>query len=318
MNAGPKLISSAVADELAFERASATPAARVLHAGARVRARSAEGDASTIVSLGEIERWFQTVIMDATSIDAGAANAGASVARVVNDATPVGAYEGLGVYHHGYRARLVECLADDYPSVRFAVGGDEFTDLASRYIALHPSRSPNLNGFGRYFEAFVRSQTEEASSFLGDLAALEWSLVEILHAPDAPSLSVGELATLAPERWAEARFPPSPTLRVCRFDFPVNDFFQAIKDGLEPDWPGAARQELAVYRQGFTLWRMALRQSMADLLRSLARGVPLGDALAEVEGAATEPLSPTDVMDWFSAWVQAGFFGGIEVPGVDP
>jgi len=274
--------------------------------------------APVLASLADIQCWFQTVITDPASIEAGAARAGSPIASVVDVATAVGADEGLGVYHHAYRSRLVECLADDFPALRYAVGEGAFDELASRYITRHPSRSTSLNGYGGLFESFLRDQAPGLPSFLGDLAALEWSLVEILHAEDAPPLPVDALAKVSPERWTEARFIPSPTLRLRQFDFPVNDFFQAFKDGLSPREPRPALQHLAVYRQGFTLWRMVLRPSMATLLRSFARGVPLGEALSEVERVSTEPLAAADVMAWFSSWVQGGFFQSIELPGAAP
>ncbi len=319
MSAAPRLVESALSDELSFERASATPIARAVRVGGAAHRRAAPPHATELTSLADVQRWFQTVVTDPSSIEAGALRAGAPIASVVDDATPAGAYEGLDVYHHAYRARLVECLADDFPALRYAVGEEGFYELASRYISVHPSRSPNLNGYGSRFEAFCRGEGAGLEpgrpSFLGDLASLEWSLVDILHAEDAPPLPVDELTKLAPELWNEARFLPSPTFRLCRFDFPVNDFFQAFKDDLTPEEPEPASQSLAVYRRGFTLWRMVLASPMAHLLRSLVEGVPLGRALSDVEALSTDPLAPSEVMAWFSAWVQGGFFRGIELPG---
>jgi hypothetical protein len=65
------------------------------------------------------------------------------------------------------------------------------------------------------------------------------------------------------------------------------------------------------------LWRIVLRPAMASLLRSLAPGVPLGKALSAVSAGASESLAAADVMAWFSAWVQAGFFRAIELAGAD-
>ena len=66
-----------------------------------------------------------------------------------------------------YFARLVECLADDYPCVQYALGEDRFEEIARRYIEAHPSSSPSLNWFGRGFEQFAREQDDLEQGIAG-------------------------------------------------------------------------------------------------------------------------------------------------------
>jgi len=239
------------------------------------------------------------------------------VERVIADGAQISAAEAMGVYHYAYRARLIECLVDDYPALNHALGPEAFADLAARYIVQHPSRSPNLNAFGRHMERFCREQDAPLAPFWGDLARLEWALVEILHAEDAPPLATDQLARVPSEVWASARLLPSDTLRVCRFEYPVNAFFQAFKDGEDPAVPEPGALALAVYRHGFTLWRMILTPAMADLLEHLVLGATLGRALGAMEARAQDPESLAEatrsVMAWFSAWVQAGFFRSVQL-----
>jgi hypothetical protein len=192
---------------------------------------------------------------------------------------PGRAVEGLEVYHHAYRARLIECLVDDCPALHYALGAEAFAELAGRYIARHLSRSPNLNAFGSHMENFCRTEEDVRAGFRADLARLEWALVEILHAEDAAPLAAQQLTRAPTAAWADAWLLASHTLRVCRFDYPVNAFFRAFKDDEAPTVPAAAPVALAVYRQGFTLWRMVLTPAMADLLEDLVRGATLGDAV---------------------------------------
>lgn len=67
----------------------------------------------------------------------------------------LGAAERVEIYRDGYRARLVECLADDYAAVRSAIGADAFEAAARGYIDAYPSRSPSLNAFGRAMPDFL-------------------------------------------------------------------------------------------------------------------------------------------------------------------
>ena len=72
------------------------------------------------------------------------------------------AAERLAIYRDGYRARLVECLADDYPAVRHLLGAEAFEAIAHAYVDKHPSRSPNLNAFGRLMPAFLAAHATHA------------------------------------------------------------------------------------------------------------------------------------------------------------
>src|SRR5690606_2409343 len=105
-------------------------------------------------------------------------------------------------YHHAYHARLVECLADDFPCVQAVCGEEVFATLARGYIAAHPSRHPNLNGYGAGFPLWLRRLRRPLvhRALLADLAALEWALVDVLHAQAAPVLDATALAAIPVER----------------------------------------------------------------------------------------------------------------------
>jgi hypothetical protein len=247
----------------------------------------------------------------------GAGEAG-GLGRVLRPGGGLSAERGVAIYRDAYVARLVECLADDYPTLQYAIGDDAFDALARDYLARHPSRSPNLNAFGRHMAPFCRERAEPWAAFAAELAALEWALVEVLHAPAAAPLPPDALSALPPESWAGARLRPSRALRVLRFAYPVDAFLQAYREGRGPALPGEGPSATVVYRQGPRLWRQALSPAMADLLEALAAGQTLGEALSSLERAFAERGAPADagreVMGWFRGWVEAGFFAAIEAP----
>jgi hypothetical protein len=333
MSLRPDLQASEMRAAFAVERASATPAAkRATRGGAaaseEMRARGAS--ASVELSLEAAQRWFQAVVTHPESAEAGARAAGAPIDAVLKPGAKIDAATAIGVYHHAYLARLVSCLEDDYPALAHAMGHARFHALAASYVARFPSRSPNLNAYGRHMATHCAEQPDAAARFWADLARLEWALVEMIHAEDAPPLPGEELARMAPSDWASAKLVPSDTLRVLRFEHPVNGFYRAFRehafgadraggddqDAGAPEIPAPAPEALAVYRQGFTLWRMELTPAMAELLEDLARGTPLGPALAAMEARFSDPDALTaaakDVMAWFSAWVTGGFFRAVE------
>ncbi len=306
----PELKESRVVSVLSVERASATPKGR-----SAVPHREVEPTHVSALDLAGLQRWFQTAITHPGGLLEGTDAAGEAAENVLGAGARTTALEGLAVYHHAYRARLIECLVDDYPALQNAMGDDAFAEHASSYITAHPSQTPNLNGFGKHMSAFCR---DAGMPFAADLARLEWTLVEILHAADAEPLAEAELGKVAPAEWGNATLVPSETFRMDRFAYPVNAYFQAFMDDESPEVPKAATIALAIYRQGFRLWRMELTPSMADLLADLVRGVTLGEALGAME-SRLEPAELEDaaknLMAWFGAWVRGGFFQRVTFGG---
>jgi hypothetical protein len=323
-------------DALVRERASATPRqssaapARAFDTAGRTRAKTAIL-AHLDVPLHALQHWFASAVMhpDGVARGIGAAPAGPGgilsldeVERVILPSRHLAGIDRLAIYGDAYRARLVECLADDYPALKYALGDEPFEALCLRYIARHPSESPNLNFFGRHMAAFCRTEAARAPSadpdgpplaFAVDLAALEWALVEVLHAPSAEKLDLATLGTIPVTAWASACFLPSGTVRVLTFDYPVNDYFQAFRTEQSPVIPGASWSATAAFRDGTTIWRMNLSRAMHGLLTALSGGTPLGPALDMLAHAGTiSEDEGAEVMVWFRDWVRHGFFSSIE------
>jgi hypothetical protein len=275
------------------------------------------------VALSPLQRWFAAVVMHPAGVSEGVLAAPAQEAvpvtlsdldRVVRPSARLSALERLAIYRDAYRARLVECLVDDYPAVLHALGHDAFESLCERYLDRHPSTSPSLNFFGRHFASFCRGSGDPCADFITELATLEWSMVEVLHAAPADNLSLDELSAVPLTAWESARFVPSQTVRVFQFDYPINAFYQAFRQGDAPEVPSGSRTATAVFRDGATLWRMELSPPMYQLLRSLLDGAPLGAALTTLveSGGLGEDQAP-QVMVWFRDWVRHGIFGAIEL-----
>src|SRR5690349_1648350 len=99
--------------------------------------RSKAGSAGPAIrTLGEVEAWMVRAI---TGADSEADRA----AEVVTDGPRLEARERFEIYRFGYRARLVECLADDYPVLASVLGETAFESLCASYIERFPSSSPS-------------------------------------------------------------------------------------------------------------------------------------------------------------------------------
>jgi len=292
----------------AHERASATPVRRdpVPTAKAR-RARAALPEQAGLRSQQEI---FCAAVM--TPEDEPELLDEASAARLVTPGGTLSALERLAIYRTAYHARLIECLSDDYPVLKHALGAAEFEALCRGYVAQHPSTGPSLNDFGRHMADFCRTSLTGVAGFASDLAQLEWAIVLTIHAPTAPELATEELATIPAERWPEVCLVANPSLRILHFAYPVNAYFQASRSGEAPSIPSEATTSVAVYRTGRSIWRLPLTAAMVVLFESLANGTALGPSLALLEPLlANDPEAAPRVMAWFRQGVSSGLFSGI-------
>jgi hypothetical protein len=301
------------------ERASATP---TLHARTTETARDPARHPSTgpaiPVALRPLQEWLAAAVMHPEGVTASLQRGNAlqgqqldvdSVERVVLPSSTLSGLERIEIYHHAYHERLVECLADDYPALQHALGESPFEALCLAYITEHPSASPNLSFFGRRMSSFCRARPGPASAFSADLAALEWSMVEVLHEALTERLPEGALSAIPPSAWPTASFVSSHSVRVLELGYPVNAYFQAYNTDGQPSVPEPAWSATAVFRDGPTIWRMDLSRAMHVLITALFRGSSLGgalDALA-VGGWVTDEDAP-QVMRWFHDWVRYGFF----------
>jgi hypothetical protein len=311
---GGKTIVDSVVER---ERASATPVARhkrLAHAASPAHANI--GTALPDRSLCSLETWFARAVMTPES-EAEPTGSG-HAERLLTRGPQLAPLERLEVYRRAYHARLIECLLDDYPALAHALGEDAFDALCRAYIARHPSTGPNLNSFGRSMVEFCLSEAnglDVLRGFAADLAALEWAMVEVIHAPTAEPLTLAGLAEVPVERWADAQLVATTAFRLLQFDYPVNVYFQAFRDGKTPTIPAPARSAAAVYRSGPTLWRMDLTEPACALLQAIASGQTLGTSLEEA-AAALSGVSEEDaagrVMSWFRDWVASGLFARVE------
>ncbi|MGC4089213.1 MAG: DNA-binding domain-containing protein [Polyangiaceae bacterium] len=252
--------------------------------------------------LAALQNWF---------LDACTAHTAPVVEAVLRPGPRLTASERLDIYREGYVHRLVECLVDDYPALQHALGEARFGELARAYVNAYPSRSPSLNYFGRHMADFCAALEGSVHCFNAELARFEWSLVEVIHAEASAPLGPERLGSIQEHEWQNARFTPSSALRWFRFAHPVNTFYQSFREGESALLPAPEASAVVVQRRGTAVWRVDLPLVRYELLERLLSGMPLGEALelAARDGAASD----TEVLAWFSEWMQDGLFASISV-----
>jgi len=203
----------------------------------------------------------------------------------------------LEIYRGMYPMRMHEAMAADYPALAKFLGEEKFNELVDRYTESHPSRSYTLNRLGDSFPEFLSEDP-----FLRDLARLELAMTEVFDEEESAELDPALFGSVGPE----SRLTTIAAFRLRAFDYPVNAFFQAFRDGEELVEPARRKTWVAFHRRDFGVFRLELEERAYDFLSALCDGATIVEAI-DGTGATQDEL-----FGWFRDWSAAGIFGGIE------
>ena len=217
------------------------------------------------------------------------------------------AVERLDVYANMYFFRILDVLHADYPKVRRALGDDAFHNLATDYLAAHPSRHPSLRFVGAALPGFVAARGGDA--WLAELAALEWARVDVFDRADAPVLARETLAAMAPEAFADARLTTIPAFELVPAAWAVEEPWRWIEehggDDAEATVAAPARapagHALVVWRRGTTVHHRSAKAREAAALSLGREGTTFG-ALCSVLGESSSEEEAAALAVAFLGW----------------
>ncbi|MEA3301915.1 MAG: DNA-binding domain-containing protein, partial [Pseudomonadota bacterium] len=141
----------------------------------------------------------------------------------------------LGIYADAYRFRLIDALADSYPSVHTLLGDDDFIVLANAYIDHCPSQHFSIRWFGHQLPTFLQQTAPYSGSpALREMALFEWTLRDVFDAQDFTPLTMDDLRQLPAERWSDLRLQFNPTIQRIELSWNVPALWQEIDKQLDP------------------------------------------------------------------------------------
>ena len=224
-------------------------------------AESVSSRRAPALSLRGIQTWLQTAITDhegdlGDATRAASASVGQPALRteaVATASSRLTAAERVEIYRSMYLARLVEALADDYPTVRHQLGDEAFRKLTARYAARHPSRTHTLARFGDHLADHLAERTDLPDrALLRELARFEAALNRAFDAEPAAPLSRDAFARLPFDEWATTRLIPAPSLELLSLRYAVGRHVAAAQDGLDPPRPRRRATFVAIYQRDWT------------------------------------------------------------------
>ena len=287
--------------------------------------------------LDTIQRWMQAVIMHPVGVAEGIASAEArahidvtpeEAETVVTRSRALTALDRLAIYSYAYYARLLECIREEFPVLKHALGEEVFDAFAVGYLQQYPSRSYTLFQLGANFPRYLAETRPEVGEddglpadwpdFLIDLATLELTFNEVFDGPGVEGedlLDADRLRAVSPERLLEARLVGVPCLRLLALRYPVHKYFTAVRRHEDPNPPGPAETYLAVTRRRYVVRHYELSPPAYQLLHALLVGESLGQAIKRAVDSAAPDLDrlPANLWTWFHDWAAEGFFRGVEL-----
>ncbi len=301
--------------------------------------------------LGQIQRWMQATIMNPVGVAEGIAspearshiNVGPDEAEaVVTRSRALSALERLAIYSYAYYARLLECLREEFPVLKHALGEEVFDAFAVGYLEKYPSRSYTLFQLGVNFPRFLaetrpltptplpsgekgRGEGGEGEGlpadwpdFLIDLATLELTFNEVFDGLGVEGellLDAERLRGIPPERLLEARLVCVPCLRLLTLHYPVHKYFTAVRRHENPDPPAPAETCLAVTRRRYVVRHYELSRPAYETLHALLAGETVGQAINRAVEAAGPDVDRLEknLQAWFHDWAAEGFFRAVEL-----
>jgi len=221
----------------------------------------------------------------------------------------------LQIYHHAYRARLVETLADTFGHTATYLGEDWFEADALAYIETHPSRHPSLRDYGGDFPAWLHDRHPQDGD-IGELAAIDWALRRAFDGPDAPVLGLAELGALPPEAWATLGLLLQPTAVLMSLHFNSLAIWQALDDEQAPPVaaPLASPGALLVWRRDLQPHFRSLGAIEALALQRLAAGDGFADVCTRLAESFPDQDTAVEAGTLLRRWVDDGLLAGVAMP----
>ncbi len=248
------------------------------------------------------------------------------LAALVQSDGKLSAEDRLDVYANAYFYRILEVLQQDFPTLEKALekafektlGETAFHDLATSYLAVHPSENPSLRWIGGRLPGFLESHRaalpfRKHAPWAADLAAFEWAMGEVFDAADRSSADRESLATRAPADWDSLPLALAPAVRLLRLRWPVPELCAARRDERPLSLSQSSLSKIEPCATDVCIWRhderafhRTLDRLEADALADVQRGIRFGRLCEQLAQQLGDSDAPGRAAGWLARWIDDG------------
>lgn len=221
---------------------------------------------------------------------------------------------GMAVYRNGYRARLLDVLADSYARTARLVGAEAFHQAAAHHLIAHPPSTWTIDRAGEGF-ADTCAELFAHDPDVAELAWLEWAMQSAFTAADeAPLTHAGFAAATAgfdAADWEQLVLVPiaGTALRPVSHDLPrlwrslADDSAQARVEPLE------ARHWLLVWREGEEAVFALLPDHEGEALNAALQGASFDDICTRLADRLAPDAAAAAAGAILNHWLELGLIG---------
>ena len=215
----------------------------------------------------------------------------------------------LEIYAEAYFERLRQILCEEYPATTRMIGEAEMSGLARAYLAAHSPSAPSVFHAGRLLPAFIRSNANPYPPYLADLATLERTLIEVFHAPDAPSLRPEDLRAVAPAQWPDLVLRAHPALALVALAHAVGEILRQLDAGQPPAPPDPRPCTLLIWRHSDVVYFRELSIAESAGLDATRESAPFAQVCAAIANAAPD-VDAAAINAMLARWLADGLLLG--------
>ncbi len=221
----------------------------------------------------------------------------------IDEAGPLPGARGMHIYHHAYRERLTDVLADSYAKCQRYLGPELFRELADQYIYSHPPKERNLGRYGGHFVHLLATRYPDNPE-LHDLAQLEWALREVFDGADVPSWTLADIQSEGADSCLTQLQVLHPSVRVHLVQTNAVSIWRAID--ADEDAPVVERwaspRPLAVWRKGLQPHFKSLDSAEAQFLLELTGEAATITSVAQSWSESGRLPDPATLGEWLASW----------------
>ncbi|WBU64937.1 HvfC/BufC N-terminal domain-containing protein [Paracoccus aerodenitrificans] len=191
----------------------------------------------------------------------------------------------FSVYRNNVNVALCTALADNFPVVTSLVGREFMMALARIFIATYPPQTPVLAEWGDAFPAWLAGFAPVSRlEYLPDMARLEHLCRLSVNASDAAPVAPKDIAAMTPEalsEWQPRLHPSTQSMATAWPLLKIRRHALGLRDGEQTE-----TGEILITRPALSLVLRPAPTGTIAALKRLAKGIPLGAALDDLEHQA--------------------------------
>ena len=133
-------------------------------------------------------------------------------------------------------------------------------------------------------------------------------MTEVFDAADADSVGVSDLASVAPDAWADLRFELHPSVRRLALSWNAPQIWKAVTDGADVPEVEFSPEPVAwlLWRRDLRTYFRSLQPGEAEALEAAREGQSFGELCGLLCAEFGEEQAPAAAAGFLRDWVESG------------